>query len=85
MQNPKNAKIKNELIKLNQQIIVQNKIDKIDRNQNTIDILFFAINIVSARLFRSKLLQNRNDKNIISKIENIVDLIKQKTKQIDYS
>jgi len=84
VQNPESAEIKSELAKLNQQIIAQNKIDKVDENQGTIDVPFFAVNIVSARPFRSKLLQDRNDKDAISKMENIADLIKQKAEQVGY-
>jgi len=84
VQNLKSAKIKSELTKLNQQIIAQNKIDKVNENQDTIDVSFFAINIVSARSFRSKLMQDSNDKDAISKLQSFSDLIKQKAKQVGY-
>ncbi len=84
VQDPKSKDIQSQLTELNQQIIAQNKIDKVDQNQGTIDIPFFVVNLDTGRSFRNTVIQNPNDVAAQQMMVRLSETINTKAKQAGY-
>lgn len=84
VQNPGNMESIGQLTELNQQIVAQNKIDKVEENQGTIDISFFRSQLTSAQPYRKLLAQNSQDTTAIATMTKISELILTKAQQAGY-
>lgn len=84
VQDPQNKDIQSQLTKLNQQIVAQNKIDKVDENQGTIDVPFFAVNLDIGRSFRQTLIQNPDDVTAQGMMVKLSGTINAKAQQAGY-